>query len=126
MSAWLGRIVGIALGALGGVPGLVIGAVTGSLFDEFRRAQWDSRTPMAGESGTASAPLSPQDCYDILGVSPTATPTEVRRAYRTLAARFHPDADQGLSDLQRQEYHAAFIRVQSAWHRLQEHSTYPV
>jgi len=29
--------------------------------------------------------------YEVLGVAPTATDAELKRAYRTLAARFHPD-----------------------------------
>lgn len=120
MGAWLGRIIGTTVGALGGVPGMVIGAITGWLFDEFRRVQWGTRFRDEGRNRSASTPLATEECYQILGVSPTATPAEVRRAYRTLAAQFHPDTDRGLSETQRQELHDAFIRVQSAWHTLQE------
>lgn len=31
------------------------------------------------------------DCYELLGVSPTANPTTIKRAYRRLAAEYHPD-----------------------------------
>lgn len=32
-----------------------------------------------------------KDYYDILGIKKTATDTEIKKAYRTLALRFHPD-----------------------------------
>ena len=36
----------------------------------------------------------PQDHYEILGLPPLAEPEEVRRAYRDLARRWHPDKHQ--------------------------------
>ena len=32
-----------------------------------------------------------RDCYEVLGVAPIASTAEIRRAYRTLALRLHPD-----------------------------------
>ena len=36
-----------------------------------------------------------QDCYEVLGVAPTATPDEIRAAYRRLARLYHPDLNAG-------------------------------
>jgi curved DNA-binding protein CbpA len=47
--------------------------------------------------------------YEVLGVSPTASHDELRRAYRKLARETHPDTG-GSS--------ARFVAVQLAWERI--------
>ena len=45
------------------------------------------------------------DYYQILGVSPKAASSEIKRAYRKLAAKYHPDKHKGndLEDLAREK-----------------------
>lgn len=61
--------------------------------------------------------LDPRACR-ILGVSPDCALEDVKRAYRTLAAQFHPDAGAGLDPEQRRQAEQAYLTVQAAYHGL--------
>ena len=57
----------------------------------------------------------PRDFYDTLGVSRTATPEEIRKAYRKLAAQHHPDRNPGDKDAE-----AKFKEVSAAYEVLSD------
>lgn len=54
---------------------------------------------------------APEQWWQVLGVSPEATPDEVRAAYRELARQTHPD---------RGGDHDKFVRVQAAYERAEK------
>ena len=58
-----------------------------------------------------------KDHYQILGVSRGATPDEIKRAYRKIAMRYHPDKNPG--DKQAEE---RFREASIAYQALSEHS----
>ncbi len=58
--------------------------------------------------------------FKILDVSPSASEDEVKKAYRKLALRFHPDRLQGLTDSEKKSAEDKFIRVQKAYENIKK------
>ncbi len=58
--------------------------------------------------------------FKILDVSPNASEDDVKKAYRKLALRFHPDRLQGLTDSEKKSAEDKFIRVQKAYENIKK------
>lgn len=65
-----------------------------------------------------------EDFYLTLGVSQRATPQEIKRAYYSLAKRFHPDRfRRDLDQATRARIESAFARIAQAYETLKEEAT---
>lgn len=58
------------------------------------------------------------DPYKVLGVPPTATDEEVKKAYKTLAKKYHPDMNVGAPNIK--ELEARFKAVQAAYNQIMD------
>ena len=72
------------------------------------------RSGFLGKTGTDEAPMD-KTYYNILNISPTASPSEIKRAYYTLSLQYHPDRTQTLDDLTRREYAERFKLISQAY-----------
>jgi DnaJ like chaperone protein len=61
---------------------------------------------------------SPDSDFTILDVATTATEEEVKKAYRKMAMRFHPDKLQGLGEDEKKAAEEKFVRVQKAYENI--------
>lgn len=111
---------GIAFGGLvGWFSGGPLGAVACAVFAH--RVEDAVRGRMKGARrrfGGVAAPASPlADSYSVLGVKAGASDEEVRRAYRRLAKKYHPDAvrSQGLSEEAAAAADERMKRINTAW-----------
>lgn len=63
---------------------------------------------------------SPDSEFTILDVSPSASEEEVKKAYRKMAMRFHPDRLQGLNEGEKKSAQEKFVKVNKAYENIKK------
>lgn len=63
----------------------------GSPFEHFEHMNGGGGGPGGGSGRRATAPVDNEKLYNILGVSKDADENEIRKAYKKLALKNHPD-----------------------------------
>lgn len=59
-----------------------------------------------------------ESSYKILGVSPSASDEQVKKAYRTLVKKFHPDMLTNLSKEAQEDAQKRFVKIQEAYEKV--------
>lgn len=67
-----------------------------------------------------SSGVSVSEAYDILGVAGNASDAEVKKAYRALAMKYHPDRVSGLGDEAVRQATESMRQINAAWDVLKE------
>lgn len=63
---------------------------------------------------------NPDSAYKILEIERTATETDIKSAYRTMAKKYHPDKLQHMDEAYRKGAEEKFRKVQEAYEQLQK------
>jgi len=97
------------------------GLVSGSEVDEIQRiARYLAIAHTDFESIKAMFFNNPDRAYKILEIEPTATDAEIKKAYRTMAKKYHPDKLQHMDEAYKKGAEEKFRKVQEAYEQLQK------
>ncbi len=92
---------------------LSIGAQLGISEPDLRAVFGSSRPGSSGSGGMI-------DPYEVLGMSSSASNEELKKAYRDLAKKFHPDRVQTLGEEYREFAEEKFKKLQAAWEQIRK------
>ena len=64
--------------------------------------------------------MAKRDYYDILGVTKGSSQDEIKKAYRTMVKKYHPDKLQDMDEAYRKGAEEKFRTVREAYERIQK------
>lgn len=113
---WIGFLIGIVFfDWRGAIVGYILGWILESLF-QFKVHVHFTHSNNVPPSYTHHDPLS--DAYRTLGTSPEASNDDLRKAYRDLVMRYHPDRLTHLSAEERAKAEKTFKAINEAKERI--------
>lgn len=60
--------------------------------------------------------------YEVLGISPSASDEEIKKAYRNLSRKYHPDAN--INNPNREQAEEKFKQIQQAYDQIMKEKQY--
>jgi len=85
-------------------------------YDYYRSGQ--AHENRAGNHSTENKTAGPQDPYTVLDIERNASPEEIKKAYRELAGKYHPDKVQHLGEEFRKLAEERFKEIEEAYRKL--------
>lgn len=86
----------------------------------FRHVGTGYRERQGGAYDSAQTDGYRKDPYKVLGISSEATDDEVKRAYRRLALKYHPDKVEGMGEEVKRNAEAQFREIQEAYENIKQ------
>ena len=72
----------------------------------------------SGRSGGSTSTAPKKDPYKVLGLDRNATDDEIKKAYRRLAMKYHPDKVEGMGDEVKRNAEAQFREINEAYEQI--------
>ena len=84
----------------------------------YRSRSYSGSNQYGGSSSYQSTSTSKLDPYEVLGINPTASDDEIKKAYRRLAMKYHPDKVEGMGEEVKKQAEAQFRKINEAYETL--------
>ena len=91
-----------------------------SIYSRHNNRQWNrgQQSNTSGRSGSSYSEARHEDPYKILGITSSVSDEEVKKAYRRLAMKYHPDKVEGLGEEVKKNAETQFRKINEAYEEI--------